>query len=237
MEEHPLVNQKFPHWKYQDRIAGEWVVKSTKDLVGPSAQHMNVQDRGEWKKGIIFGLPGAFTPTCSTQQLPNFELLYDEFKEEGVDYIGCVSVNDPFVMNAWFKDQKIKKVIPLPDGNFLGTTALGMKVEKTNLNFGPRSWRYALLIDRGYIVKVFEEPGKEDNHPEDPYSVSSPENILKYIRENDWEFTDFVDRKFDDWGHPKKGDEIAQLQDHEEGEGTAHQIRFSNSIDKKIVKE
>jgi len=205
---HPLEGKKFPHWKYLDRVAGEWIEKNTRDFVGPSSKSANVQDRQEWKKGIIFGLPGAFTPTCSTQQLPNFELLYDEFRDLGVDYIGCMSVNDPFVMNAWFKEQKIKNVMPIPDGNFVGTETLGMRVSKSNLNFGERCWRFVILIDRGFIAKVFEEPGKENDHSEDPYTVTQPEKVLAWIKENGIQF-DTVNNVegavVDDWGQAARG--------------------------------
>jgi peroxiredoxin len=133
------------------------------------------------KRVIVFALPGAFTPTCSTYQLPNFEKMYDDFKARGVDEIYCLSVNDAFVMNCWAKQQGVEKVKMLPDGNADFTSKIGMLVEKSNLGFGERSWRYAMIVDNGKIRGWFEEPGFADNATDDPYGESSPENIIKFI--------------------------------------------------------
>jgi len=134
------------------------------------------------KRVIVFGLPGAFTPTCSSKQLPGFEELYDQFKEKGIDEIYCVSVNDGFVMRSWAKEHTCgDKVKCLADGNGEFTRQMGMLVEKTNLGFGMRSWRYAAVINNGIVEQMFEEEGMEDNHGEDPYEVSTPENILERI--------------------------------------------------------
>lgn len=134
------------------------------------------------KRVILFSLPGAFTPTCSTYQLPGFENHYEEFKSLGIDEIYCMSVNDAFVMNAWAKSQDIKNVKVIPDGSSDFTTSLGMNVAKDNLGFGYRSWRYAAVINNGKIEAWFEEPGFEDNCATDPYGESSPENLLKYLK-------------------------------------------------------
>lgn len=133
------------------------------------------------KRVVIFSLPGAFTPTCSTYQLPGFEDNYDEFKALGIDEIYCISVNDAFVMNAWAKSQGIERVKVIPDGSGYFTEEMGMLVDKDNLGFGPRSWRYAAIVDNGRIEKWFVEPGMEDNCPVDPYGETSPANILKYL--------------------------------------------------------
>jgi len=133
------------------------------------------------KKVILFSLPGAFTPTCSTYQLPNFEKMYDEFKAQGIDDIYCMSVNDAFVMNAWAKSQGLVNVKVIPDGSGRFTRHMGMLVDKDNVGFGMRSWRYAVLVDNKEITHWFVEPGKEDNHGEDPYGETSPENIFKTI--------------------------------------------------------
>jgi thioredoxin-dependent peroxiredoxin len=131
------------------------------------------------KKVIIFGLPGAFTPTCSNSQLPGFEKLYDEFKEEGIDEIWCTSVNDAFVMWQWKCHQNIKNVNMLPDGNGDFAEALGMLVDKSNRGYGKRSWRYAMLANDLKIERLWEEDGyPRDLHPVDPYDKSAPENIL-----------------------------------------------------------
>ncbi len=133
------------------------------------------------KRVILFSLPGAFTPTCSTYQLPDFEKLADEFKAKGIDEIYCISVNDAFVMNAWGKAQNLKNVKLIPDGSGEFTRKMGMLVNKDNLGFGYRSWRYAAVINDGVIEKWFEEEGFEDNCESDPYGVSSPQNILKSL--------------------------------------------------------
>ena len=126
-------------------------------------------------------MPGAFTPTCSTYQLPGFEKLYDDFKELGVDDIYCMSVNDSFVMNAWGKVHEINKVKMIPDGSGEFTRQMGMLVKKDNLGFGYRSWRYAIMVNNGFIRKMWEEKGKMDNCSDDPYEESAPLNILKDV--------------------------------------------------------
>ena len=104
------------------------------------------------KRVILFSLPGAFTPTCSTFQLPDFNKLYDDFKEFGIDEIYCISVNDSFVMNAWAKHHDIGKVKVIPDGSGEFTRKMGMLVKKDNLGFGLRSWRYAVIIENNEII-------------------------------------------------------------------------------------
>lgn len=136
------------------------------------------------KRVVLFSLPGAFTPTCSTYQLPGFENNFAEFKSLGIKDIYCVSVNDAFVMNCWAKDQKIKKVKMIPDGSAKFTREMEMLVIKDNLGFGPRSWRYACVVNNGLIEKWFVEPGMEDNCESDPYGETSPENILDWLRNN-----------------------------------------------------
>lgn len=136
------------------------------------------------KRVVLFSLPGAFTPTCSTYQLPGFEEKFAEFKALGIKDIYCVSVNDAFVMNAWAKAQKVKKVKVIPDGSGKFTRKMGMLVQKDNLGFGERSWRYACVVNNGKIEKWFVEPGAEDNCPVDPYGETAPENILNWLKEN-----------------------------------------------------
>ncbi|MFC7292185.1 peroxiredoxin [Hirschia litorea] len=133
------------------------------------------------KKVVLFSLPGAFTPTCSTYQLPDFEKLFPEFQAKGVDAIYCMSVNDTFVMNAWAKGQNLKNVSVIPDGSGEFTRKMGMLVNKDNIGFGARSWRYAAVVNDGKIEKWFEEPGFEDNCGDDPYGESSPQNVLKNL--------------------------------------------------------
>jgi thioredoxin-dependent peroxiredoxin len=134
------------------------------------------------KKVVVFSLPGAFTPTCSSNHLPRYEELYDDFKALGVDQIICVSVNDAFVMFQWGKHVEAKNVFLLPDGNGDFTRKMGMLVDKDNLGFGLRSWRYSMLVNDGQIEKVFAEPGLDDNCPTDPFEVSDADTMLAYLK-------------------------------------------------------
>ena len=150
------------------RVDGDFVMLDTKEQFAD-------------KRVILFGLPGAFTPTCSTQQLPGFEKLFSQFQEKGIDEIYCVSVNDSFVMNAWFDGQGIENVRPLPDGNGEFTHEIGAECRKSNLGFGMRSWRYAVVANNGIVEQVFIEEGYQDNAENDPYEVSTPENVLENL--------------------------------------------------------
>lgn len=135
------------------------------------------------KTVVVFGLPGAFTPTCSSTHAPGFEAKYDEFTAAGVDEVYCVSVNDAFVMKQWADKLGIKNVQMLPDGNGDFTRGMGMLVKKENLGFGERSWRYSMLVKDGVIEKLFAEPGFSHNCPDDPFTVSDAETMLKAIKE------------------------------------------------------
>jgi len=135
------------------------------------------------KRVVLFSLPGAFTPTCSTMQLPGFEENFAEFKALGIKDIYCISVNDAFVMNAWAKAQKLKKVKVIPDGSAAFTRKMCMNVQKDNLSFGERSWRYACVVNNGKIEKWFIEPEPRDNADTDPYGETTPENILAWLKE------------------------------------------------------
>ena len=146
-------------------------------------QDVNSYEYFGGKRVIVFSLPGAFTPTCSTMQLPGFETMYEEFKQKhGIDEIYCVSVNDSFVMNKWAQDQGIQNVKVIPDGSGLFTSQMNMLVQKDNLGFGVRSWRYAAIVDNGKIEKWFVEPGKTWDAKDDPYGETSPENILNWLK-------------------------------------------------------
>jgi thioredoxin-dependent peroxiredoxin len=134
------------------------------------------------KKVIVFSLPGAFTPTCSSNHLPRYEELYDEFKALGVDEIYCLSVNDAFVMFQWGKQVGAKNVKMLPDGNSEFTRKMGMLVDKSNLGFGLRSWRYSMLVNDGKIEKLFVESGFSDNCATDPFEVSDADTMLAALK-------------------------------------------------------
>ena len=134
------------------------------------------------KRVLVFSLPGAFTPTCSTYQVPGFEENYEAIKAMGIDEIYVISVNDTFVMRKWMIDQGVEKLQFIPDGTGEFTEKMGMLVCKDNLGFGNRSWRYAMVVTDGVVEKAFVEPGKEDNCPTDPYGESSPETVISYLK-------------------------------------------------------
>jgi peroxiredoxin len=145
-------------------------------------KQLTTDDVFKGKKVVVFSLPGAFTPTCSTSHLPRFEELHDEFKAHGVDQIVCISVNDAFVMYQWGKSQNADKVFLLPDGNGEFTRKMGMLVDKANLGFGMRSWRYAMVVDDGEIKQMFSEDGYSDNCPADPFEVSDADTVLNWLK-------------------------------------------------------
>lgn len=136
------------------------------------------------KKVVVFALPGAFTPTCSSSHLPGYEAAYDEFKALGIDEVYCLSVNDAFVMFQWGRHQGIEKVKMLPDGSGTFTEGMGMLVKKDNLGFGDRSWRYSMYVEDGAVKKIFSEMGLSDNCELDPFEVSDAQTMLNYLKEN-----------------------------------------------------
>jgi thioredoxin-dependent peroxiredoxin len=142
-------------------------------------QDLNVREEFAGKKVVVFSLPGAFTPTCSNQQCPNFERLHDDFQRAGIDAVYCISVNDAFVMYQWGQNLGLSKIKLLPDGNGDFTRRMGMLIDKRHLGFGMRSWRYAMVIDDNQITHWFEEPGINDvGSDSDPYGETAPEHIL-----------------------------------------------------------
>jgi peroxiredoxin len=176
-EENAVITQ-VPHVVFKTRVRDEsvggdnpyrWEDKTTEDLFAG-------------KKVVVFSLPGAFTPTCSSNHLPRYDELYDEFKAQGVDEIICVSVNDAFVMFKWGKEQGNKNIFLLPDGTGEFTRKMGMLVDKSNIGFGMRSWRYSMLVNDGKIEKMFVEPGFSDNCETDPFEVSDADTMLAYLK-------------------------------------------------------
>lgn len=135
------------------------------------------------RKVVVFALPGAFTPTCSSTHLPGYEALHDELRDAGVDEVLCLSVNDAFVMYQWGKSLGAEKVTLLPDGSGAFTRRMGMLVDKDNLGFGYRSWRYSMLVEDGEIVKMFVEDGCTDNCADDPFEVSDADTMLEFVRD------------------------------------------------------
>lgn len=178
MESKELEGKKLPSVVFKTRVRDEsvggdnpyrWQDVSSEELFGG-------------KKVVLFGLPGAFTPTCDSQHLPGYESFYDELKKLGVDEVYCLSVNDAYVMNAWGKKLGVEKVKLIPDGSGLFTRGLGMMVKKDNLGFGERSWRYSLYAEDGVIKKAFIEPGFMDNCPDDPFALSDVSTMIGYLK-------------------------------------------------------
>jgi len=134
------------------------------------------------RKVVLFSLPGAFTPTCSSTHLPGYEANFEALKAEGVDEVICMSVNDAFVMYQWGKNLGAKNVTLLPDGNADFTRGMDMLVDKANLGFGARSWRYSALVDDGEVVEMFVEPGKSDLCETDPFEVSDADTMLAAVK-------------------------------------------------------
>jgi peroxiredoxin len=173
-----MIGSTVPTVTFKKRVRDEsiggdnpfkWIEETTQDIFGGN-------------RVLVFSLPGAFTPTCSTFQVPGFEENYENITSLGIDEIYVISVNDTFVMRKWMLDQDVKKIKFIPDGNGEFTRLMGMLVDKSNLGFGPRSWRYAVVVDNGVIEKFFEEPGRCDNANDDPYGETSPENVIEYLK-------------------------------------------------------
>jgi peroxiredoxin len=136
------------------------------------------------KRVVIFSLPGAFTPTCSSQQLPGFEKEYNSIMDMGIDEIYCISVNDSYVMNAWADRMDIKNVKMIPDGSGNFTRFMGMLIGKNHLGFGNRSWRYMAVVNDGEVEKWWQEPGiNNEGTDDDPYVESTPDNMIDYLKE------------------------------------------------------
>ena len=159
--------QKVPNVTFKTRANGEFVDVTTADIF-------------EGRTVVVFALPGAFTPTCSSTHLPRYNELAGVFRENGVDEIVCLSVNDAFVMDAWKEDQEAEHVTLIPDGNGDFTEGMGMLVDKSDLGFGKRSWRYSMLVKDGVIDRMFIEP----DVPGDPFEVSDADTMLAYINPN-----------------------------------------------------
>ncbi|WP_427453722.1 peroxiredoxin [Litorimonas sp. WD9-15] len=151
---------------------------------GPNPFRWEELSTGEFFKDrtvVVFSLPGAFTPTCSSSHLPRYDELYGQFQKHGVDEVACISVNDAFVMYKWGLDQGNQNVKLLPDGSGSFTRGMNMLVKKDNLGFGERSWRYSMLVVDGKIEKLFIEPGFMDDCPTDPFEVSDADTMMAYL--------------------------------------------------------
>lgn len=155
---------KVPSVTFRTRSGNDWKDITTDELFAG-------------KTVIVFALPGAFTPTCSTTHLPRYNELSPVFKANGVDDIVCLSVNDGFVMQSWQKDQNAENITFIPDGNGEFADGMSMLVDKEDLGFGKRSWRYSMLVKDGVIEKMFIEPEK----PGDPFEVSDADTMINYL--------------------------------------------------------
>jgi len=171
MMEHKMLEniegQSVPTVTFPTRQGDEWVNVTTDELF-------------KGKTVVVFALPGAFTPTCSSTHLPRYNELAGVLKANGVDDVVCVSVNDTFVMNAWLADQEAENITVVPDGSGEFSAGMGMLVDKSDIGFGKRSWRYSMLVKDGVIEKMFIEP----DVPGDPFEVSDADTMLNYINEN-----------------------------------------------------
>jgi glutaredoxin-like protein len=156
--------QRVPNVTLPVRVGNEWKQVTSDDLF-------------KGKTVVVFSLPGAFTPTCSSTHLPRYNELAPTMAKLGVDTVICLSVNDSFVMNEWARDQDAENIVLLPDGNAEFTKGMGMLVDKSNLGFGQRSWRYSMLVKDGVIEKMFIEPEKVG----DPFEVSDADTMLNYL--------------------------------------------------------
>jgi len=145
-------------------------------------QPLSSNDIFAGKKIVLFALPGAFTPTCSTSHLPGYEANFQALQDQGVDEVWCLSVNDAFVMYQWGLSQKADNVRLLPDGSGDFSRLMGMLVKKDNVGFGPRSWRYSMFVEDGVITKIFSEDGITDDAPADPFEVSDADTMLNWLK-------------------------------------------------------
>jgi glutaredoxin-like protein len=159
--------QRVPNVAFRVRQDNEWKTVTTDELF-------------TGKTVVVFSLPGAFTPTCSSTHLPRYNELAPAFFNNGVDAILCVSVNDTFVMNEWARDQEADNIVLVPDGNGEFTAGMGMLVDKSDLGFGKRSWRYSMLVKDGVVAKMFIEPEKAG----DPFEVSDADTMLAHVAPN-----------------------------------------------------
>lgn len=159
-----MEGQRVPDVTFRTRQGAEWKDITSKELFAG-------------KKVVVFGLPGAFTPTCSSAHVPRYNELAPALKACGVDSIVCISVNDGFVMQEWGRAENADKIVFIPDGNAEFTQGMGMLVDKRGLGFGQRSWRYSMLVDDGVVKKMFIEPEVEG----DPFTVSDADTMLKYL--------------------------------------------------------
>jgi glutaredoxin-like protein len=159
-----LEGKPVPKVTFKTRTNGQWKNVTTDELF-------------QGQTVVVFALPGAYTPTCSGTHLPGYKALANLFLANGVNKIVCLAVNDAFVMSEWQKEQGAENLTMIPDGNGEFAAGMGLLVDKSDIGFGKRSWRYSMLVKNGVIEKMFIEPEKDG----DPFEVSDAETMIKYI--------------------------------------------------------
>lgn len=160
--------QPVPEVTFHTRKGAEWVDRTSKEIFAN-------------RTVVVFSLPGAFTPTCSSTHVPRYNQFAPAFRKAGVDEIICMSVNDAFVMNEWQENQHAWDITFIPDGNGEFADRMGLLVGKEDIGFGRRSWRYSMLVRNGVIEKMFIEP----EEPGDPFKVSDADTMLAYLAPNE----------------------------------------------------
>lgn len=162
-----IEGKRIPNVTFKTRRDYEWVDMTSDDVF-------------KGKTVVLFSLPGAFTPTCSSSHVPRYNQLAPALRDQGVDDVICISVNDAFVMDEWKRSQNADRLTFLPDGNGEFSAGMGLLVSKDDLGFGKRSWRYSMLVRDGVIEKMFIEP----DQPGDPFLVSDADTMLEYLDPN-----------------------------------------------------
>jgi|TARA_R110002153_G_scaffold24508_6_gene78257 peroxiredoxin len=165
---------KVPEVVFKTRI-------SIDEAPGFAWKDLTTRDIFAGKRVVLVALPGAFTPTCSSTHLPGYEEAYADLQAQGIDEVFCLSVNDTFTMNSWFQQAGIENVKPIPDGAGEFSRKMGFLVDKTNIGFGLRSWRYSMVVNDGVVEQFFIEPGLGDNVDGDPFEVSDAQTLLAYL--------------------------------------------------------
>jgi len=163
-------------------LQGKPVPKVTfKTRAGGQSRDIDTDTLFKGKTVVVFALPGAYTPTCSSAHLPRYNELAQVMRRHGIDDIVCISVNDAFVMDEWRRGQEAEHITMIPDGNGEFTAGMGMLVDKRALGLGQRSWRYSMLVRDGIVDTAFIEAYDESDPEGDPFDVSDADTMLRHI--------------------------------------------------------
>ena len=155
--------------------------QETDQMPGYEWRKLSSRDIFAGRRVIVFAVPGCYTPTCTSSHLPGYENAWSKIREYDVSDVYCISVNDSYTMNAWFKSQGIEHVKAIPDGSGEFTRKMGFLIDKSNQGMGMRSWRYSMVVNDGIVEYLFVEPGMADNSDEDPFVISDAETMLRYL--------------------------------------------------------